>query len=838
MVRQIPNSNSQQLYSEKMGSPSVPDYWKTEFASFFTSFMPATPPHISPVEEQEKLLHDALGIVKAQAFHMKRALDKNKLMDALKNASAMLAELRTSLLSPKSYYELYMAITDELRHLEIYLVDEFQKGRKVPDLYELVQYAGNIVPRLYLLITVGLVYIKTNSALRRDLLKDLVEMCRGVQHPLRGLFLRNYLLQCTRNVLPDVPESDVDSPEGTVKDSIDFVLMNFAEMNKLWVRMQHQGHSRERQHREREREELRILVGTNLVRLSQLESVTLEKYQRNVLPGILEQVVSCRDAIAQEYLMECIIQVFPDEFHIQTLTPFLRSCAELEQGVNVKNIVISLMERLAAFSQRSDSSGHEGGACNILQDVQLFEVFSEQVSSIIGNRQYLPPEDMVALQVALINLALKCYPDRIDYIDKVMLSSVEMFQRLGLEHLEYHSSVAKELQKLLKIPLDTYNNILVVLKLKHYAGLMQHLDYNGRKSLSIYILTNALENETVIPSPDETEQALTLLSTLVSEKNETSEIDLEELAEEQCLLARFIHQLKSNVADEQYLILTVARKILGTGGPLRIKYTLPPIVFQAYQLAYKYRNLKEEKWDKKCTKIFQFCHQTITALVKAELAELPLRLFLQGALAIDQIGFENHETVGYEFMSQAFSLYEDEISDSKAQLAAITLIVGTLEQMSCFSEENSDPLRTQCALAASKLLKKPDQCRGVATCSHLFWSGKSLASNREETHDGKRVVECLKKGLRIAKQCMDVSVQVQLFVELLNHYVYFFEKGNDQVNIEILNQVIKKIKEELPNLESSDETEQISKHFNNTLDHIRIRLESPEDGLIYKGIEI
>lgn len=28
-----------------------------------------------------------------------------------------------------------------------------------------------------------------------------------------------------------------------------------------------------------------------------------------VLPGILEQVVSCRDALAQEYLMECIIQV-------------------------------------------------------------------------------------------------------------------------------------------------------------------------------------------------------------------------------------------------------------------------------------------------------------------------------------------------------------------------------------------------------------------------------------------------------------------------------------------------------------------------------------------------
>lgn len=69
-------------------------------------------------------------------------------------------------------------------------------------------------------------------------------------------------------------------------------------------------------------------------------------------------------------------------------------------------------------------------------------------------------------------------------------------------------------------------------------------------------------------------------------------------------------------------------------------------------------------------------------------------------------------------------MYEDEISDSKSQLAAITLIIATLEKISCFSEENSEPLRTMCALAASKLLKKPDQCRAVVTCASLFWSGK------------------------------------------------------------------------------------------------------------------
>ncbi len=71
--------------------------------------------------------------------------------------------------------------------------------------------------------------------------------------------------------------------DGTVKDSVDFILLNFSEMNKLWVRMQHQGPSRERDKRERERQELRILVGTNLVRLSQLENIDIDFYKKVLL---------------------------------------------------------------------------------------------------------------------------------------------------------------------------------------------------------------------------------------------------------------------------------------------------------------------------------------------------------------------------------------------------------------------------------------------------------------------------------------------------------------------------------------------------------------------------
>ena len=100
------------------------------------------------MDEQEKLLEEAMRNVKQESFQMKRCMDKDRLMDALKHASTMLMELRTGNLTPKNYYELYMGVCDELNHLQMFLLDEFARGNKLTELYELVQYASNIIPRL------------------------------------------------------------------------------------------------------------------------------------------------------------------------------------------------------------------------------------------------------------------------------------------------------------------------------------------------------------------------------------------------------------------------------------------------------------------------------------------------------------------------------------------------------------------------------------------------------------------------------------------------------------------------------------------------------------------
>jgi vacuolar protein sorting-associated protein 35 len=74
-----------------------------------------------------------------------------------------------------------------------------------------------------------------------------------------------------------------------------------------------------KEQREIERSELRVTVGENIIRLGHLEGLTYEIYRTTVLPKILEIIVICKDPMAQQYLMDCIIQVFPDEYHLQSL---------------------------------------------------------------------------------------------------------------------------------------------------------------------------------------------------------------------------------------------------------------------------------------------------------------------------------------------------------------------------------------------------------------------------------------------------------------------------------------------------------------------------------------
>lgn len=777
-------------------------------------------------QENGKWLDEANDNVKKQSWYMKRAFDQGDIREALQCASAMTGELRTSKVSPKNYYELYMNVTDELRDMEQYFTEEDSKeqrgqgGRSVVELYENVQHAGNIIPRLYLSITVASVYIRSKKAPAKDILFDLVELCRGVQHPTRGLFLRNYLSQISKDKLPDAG-SEYEGEGGTVKDAIEFVLQNFAEMNKLWVRMQHQGAVKDRAKREQERRNLRQLVGTNLVRLSELNGVDLAIYQEVVLPRVLEQIVNCKDVIAQEYLMEIVIQVFPDEFHLQTLETFLSTCGQLQEGVKVKDIIISLMQRLAHFAGEAPSS--------IPAELEMFPLFHTHTSKIIQNSGKMALVDILALQVALVNFASKCYPDRIEYMDHVLSFSVQVLQKTT-EKID--GKCVKRVVELLSLPLDALS--LAVLDLPSYTPLMDYLAEYQKKLVAVTIVKSVVKTKATLDTSAKVATLFKCISPLLKDEGEGSSVALEdryEFEQEQHLMAQLFHLITNEDSDEHFTLYAYTRKHFGQGGTQRIEHTLPPLVFGVLQLVCRVHEREkagDEGLQTKSKKVFGFVHETISVL-SPHYPDLALRLFVQSAQTADQCGFE---AIAYEFVAQAFICYEDEIAESKAQALSITYIVAALQLFTVFGQENYDTLISKATQHCAKLLQKTDQCRAVYNCAHLFWPAEESAAG---LRDEKRCLACLQRSLKIANACM--GHQVHLFVEILNKYLHFFDRKCPSITTKYLKGLMALIDEHMPNLDGSDTSKVAKAHYWNTLKHIKLKASlDDETGERYRSI--
>ncbi|KAK2398314.1 vacuolar protein sorting-associated protein 35B [Trifolium repens] len=743
--------------------------------------------------DEDKWLAEGIAAIQHNAFFMHRALDDNNLRDSLKYSAQMLSELRTSRLSPHKYYELYMRAFDELRRLEIFFKDESRHGVSIVDLYVLVQHAGNILPRLYLLCTVGSVYLRCKDTPVRDVLKDLVEMCRGVQHPIRGLFLRSYLSQVSRDKLPDIGSEYEDGDYGSVKDAVDFVLENFSEMNKLWVRLQHQGPGRVKEKKDKERNELRDLVGKNLHVLSQIDGVDLEMYKETVLPSVLEQVVNCKDELAQFYLMECIIQVFPDEYHLQTLETLLGACPQLQPTVDIKTVLSQLMDRLSNYAASSSEVLPE-----FLQ-VEAFTKLSTAISRVIEAQVDMPIVGAISLHVSLLTFTLRVHPDRLDYVDQVLGSCVKKLS--GKPKLD-DNRATKQVVALLSAPLDKYNDVVTALTLSNYPRVMDHLDNVTNKLMALVIIQSIMKNNTYISTADKVEVLFELIKGLIIDLDETSEdeIDEEDFSEEQNSVACLINMLHNNDPEEMFKIICTVKKHIMNGGPRRLPFTVPSLILSALKLIRQLQaqggDIAGEEEPATPRKIFQLLNETVEVLSSVSSPELALRLYLHCAEAANDCDLE---PVAYEFFTQAFVLYEEEIADSKAQVTAIHLIIGTLQRMNIFGVENRDTLTHKATGYSAKLLKKPDQCRAVYACSHLFW-----VDEQDGIKDGERVLLCLKRALRIANAAQQManvargsSGPVTLFVEILNKYIYYYEKGNPQITSATIQGLIELIKTEM-----------------------------------------
>lgn len=771
----------------------------------------------------DETLQQALSTVRVETEKMKMALSNKKLMDALKHSSNYLSELRTSTLNPKQYYELYMAVFDSLEILSTFLKDR-HPNYHLADLYELVQYTGNILPRLYLMITIGAVFMSTPESPVKEILKDLIEMSRGVQYPIRGLFLRYYLSQKTKNLL-----LNNTTPEN-YQDTVQFFLTNFIEMNKLWVRLQHQGLSKDKSKRIEQRKELKILVGSNLVNISQLD-LDLKTYKYDILPKILEQIIQCKDVIAQEYLLDVIIQIFPDEFHLNTFDILLNSIKELNPNVAFKKILITLINRLTEFAKREDidlsklsledeiiKKNEDDESQEEVVEKRQFNLFDKLWAYILELDEIneFTIQELNELLESISNLIFTYYPDSNEYIDKILKFACEKLQELGETNDDENN-----FQTFLLSPILSYSSskkFLNILKIENYENLLNLQPLKTQRLIGTKILNNLVSLRIRINNINNLDKILNLI------KNLFTVSDSDKIKDS---LSKLIHLINSKDSKTHSELLINLKKFLSQFKNSNvINFTYPPLFFNTIKLI-RSKGINQDLQ----ISLFKFIQRLLNELFRSSEIDLSFKLNLSSAIISDQV---NLEEIAYEFYVQSFTIFEESITDSKTQFQSIVSIINSLQQSRNFSRENYENLITKTALYGSKLLRKSDQCRAVYLASHLWWGVEIPALGEEEGvstfyRDDKRVLECLQRALRVADTAVDPNVSIELFVEILNRCLYYFIHGNSSVNVKYINGLIELIQTNIKNLELEGEEIGTEKgHLERTLDYINSQKEIDE----------
>ena len=798
--------------------------------------------------DQEKILDDTLLIVKSQGYQMKVAIENNKLRNSLKFAKAMLDTLKSTTLSPSNYYQLFLSIFDEMQYIYNYFREEARRGRRMKDLYDTVQQCENIIPRLFLLICVASAYIETGQTNATDIIFDLFNLIKGVQNPLRGLFCRYFFLKMIKDRLPDYG-NEYEKPGASPDDTVKFILNNLEEMNGLWIRITNNNNIVENEDSSdiisslKEREQLKILIGENITRLSSLNCVNVDVYQKKVLPKIIEIILESKDSLSQQYILECVVHAFPDEHNIACMNLLLDTCSKLQSNVDVKTIFISLMQKLAKYVENAKDEK------NIIDSTQkIFSIVKGNINKIMNeSNANMDINKLIELQVAFLNFTIKCCPEneRLDSVNNILIDCVNLLSKNKNEIIS--NDTIKLIGRLLSVPLESNMSIF---SMGNFPELMRYLDYASRATLSLRII-DSLVNEKSTVKLDNSERVSALMDfirPLLEDSPDAGEYDQYQFEYEQSSVCKLLFIISTNDPQNMYDILNVLKNTFIKGGTKRQKFTLVALINAYIILGYKisyalnkmndiedlrkekihedfinYFNLKNldtnEQIHKFMKRIYAQINDTIS-IIENDFSDQAIKLYLSLAIQINDIKIDRniYEEYCYNALSSAIQLFNRGKINDDLKVDLINQVIGTVINIDILSRDNLVAITSNIVQVSQSLLKRSDQSLAILNCTNLFY--KTLVA------DSNKIIDCLNKAKKFADFAMTNPKNAILFIKIINKYLFFIEKSeNDEsidfINPETINDLIELVKNHIQSMKIENKDAEflpvIEEYYNNTI---------------------
>ena len=772
-------------------------------------------------KEQEIIVSKSLKKIKAQSYLINNAISQNKLRQCLKETYILLNELRTNSLTPKRYYSLYISVFDIMLNIKNYFAEEVSRGRILIDLYDKVQQAKFAIPRIYLMITVGSIYMEKVPKSVRVILFDLLGVVKQVQNPIKGLFVRNYLLKMIKDKLPDKNNIYEKEGGGNFEDSLKFLIQNLEEMNLLWVRLLFGVDSINKKQREKERDELKILIGESINKLSSLESLTKEIYEEQILPKLLKIIIDSKDILSQQYLMECIIHSFPDSYNIKCIEQILDTMTQLKPGVDICNLFINLMEKIGRFF------GNEKNDNNNLNDIietakniypvllSNFEVIlnkniekenlnlNENKQDKINDINNIPLIILLNLICSFLKFSLKCSPEeqRNISINKILSFTVSLLNKFENKKTE------EEIKKIYEILLIIIEDGINIFELNEFHKLMELLDYQNQKKVAIDIINILLvENNNInipkINSIENFKKIIKYIQPLISDNNNEDIYDVINIEKEQNSLCKILYLINSDDPEIIYELFIQFKNLFSYGGTLRQKFTFPSlvnaIIIFCHKIIITYESKDKEKNDtnkisnnkininidkitndelfhKFMINIYKLLNEIID-LISSENPYIAFNLYIIVSSSINEISIlkEKFSELCLSFINKALNLLEKNEKLITNKINLIQYLSSYIINYKILSNEQKETILNVFIKMEEKIQNPGDQFHLMLIISQLYFT---IFKN------GKNVLEYLNKARRYADFDMAISKNICLYIDLLNKMIYFVEKGDWAVDI-------------------------------------------------------
>ena len=335
---------------------------------------------------------------------------------------------------------------------------------------------------------------------------------------------------------------------------------------------------------------------------------------------------------------------------------------------------------------------------------------------------------------------------------------------------------------------------------------------------------------------------------LLEDSPDAGEYDQYQFEYEQASVCKLLFVIDTKDPQNMYDILNVMKNTFIKGGQKRQKFTLVALVNAYIILAYKisyamnklnggndqrkekihedfvnYYNLKSldtnEQIHKFMRRIYSQINDTIS-IIENDFADQALKLYLSAAIQINDIKVDRnlYEEICYNELSSAIQIFNKGKINDDLKVDLINQVIGTVLNINILSRDSMVAITSNILQVSQSLLKRSDQCLAILNCSHLYY--KTLVD------DSNKLIDCLAKAKKFADYAMTNPKNAILFIKIINKYLYFIEKSENDESIDLfsadtINDLLELVKNHIQSMKIENKDAEflpiIEEYYNNTM---------------------